>query len=168
VSILKRLARASVWAPGNIRPEDWRFRGIFRFVLPVTNLIFLYFGVVGFFNGVGSVSDATSAAYAAFWSAGIAFVSVGCLVGVSFPKLGPLELVSKVLLISLVASYVAVLAVRSFHLPASQATAGLLLVLIILPLWRVLDLGVQLRNHPLVQRLKRRGVRPRDRKAAKG
>jgi hypothetical protein len=144
--MFKRLFAASIWAPGNIRPDDWRFRGIFRYVLPGNNLIFLYFGVVGFINGVGSVTDATSAAYAAFWSASIAIVSLVCLIGVSFPKLGAVELAGKLVLIGLVALYVAVLAVRSLDVITSQATAGLLVMLVTLPIWRVLDLGVQLRK----------------------
>jgi hypothetical protein len=148
--MFKRLVAASIWASGNIRPEDWRFRGIFRVVLPVGNLIFLYFGVVGFARGVGSVTDVTNTTYAAFWSGAIALTSLACLVGVAFPKLGKLELGAKLVLIGLVASYVAVLTARSFEIPGSQATAGLMSALIVLPIWRVLDLGFQLRKQKRV------------------
>ena len=148
--MFKRLFAASIWASGNIRPEDWRFRGIFRVVLPVGNLIFLYFGVVGFARGVGSVTDATNTTYAAFWSGAIALASLACLVGVAFPKLGKLELGAKIVLIGLVASYVAVLTARSFEVPGSQATAGLMSALIVLPVWRVLDPGFQLRKQKRV------------------
>ena len=148
--MFKRLFAASIWASGNIRPEDWRFRGIFRVVLPVGNLIFLYFGVVGFARGVGSVTDATNTTYAAFWSGAIALASLACLVGVAFPKLGKLELGAKIVLIGLVASYVAVLTARSFEVPGSQATAGLMSALIVLPVWRVLALGFQLRKQKRV------------------
>lgn len=139
--MLKRLWAATVWAPNGVPADAWRFRGIFRFVLPVTDLLFLYFGAVGWWNGVASVREAAGHTNAAWWSAGIVITAAAAFVGISFPKLWALELAAKIGLIGLVFGYVALYAARivtDFH---TSASAGLVMILILLPLWRVGDLG---------------------------
>jgi len=137
---MKRIFAASVWAPSGISAPDWRFRGIFRFVLPVTDLLFLWFGIVGCLNGVRSLQEAVGTEWQVGWSAGVALASFGALVGVSFPKLWGLELAAKCVLIGLVSAYVLV-AVGNILEPHASATAGLVVILILLPIWRVGDLG---------------------------
>lgn len=153
--MFKRLAQATVWAPNGIRREDWRFRGIFRFVLPFTDIFFLWFGVVGVINGVASVQDVTSASWQTGWSAGIALFSLLAFLGVSFPKLWWLELSGKAFLIGLVTGYIALFLARGFSDPAVLATAGLIVILILLPIWRVGDLATKL-GESLVTWRKRR------------
>jgi hypothetical protein len=74
------------------------------------------------------------------WSAGVALAALGAFVGVAFPKLWGLELASKCVLIGLVSAYVLV-AVGNILEPHASATAGLVVILILLPIWRVGDLG---------------------------
>lgn len=142
VPFLARVAAASIWARSGVSAADWRFRGVFRWVLPLTDLFFLYFGVVGFIGGVASVQHATGHVWATWWSLGIALSAFGALVGVAFPKLWAVELGAKVALIALVSAYVALFAAKiisDFH---TSASAGLVMILILLPIWRVGDLGV--------------------------
>lgn len=141
--MLRRIARASVWARDGVRAEDWRFRGIVRFVLPVTNLLFLYFGAVGWHNGVNSVAAATDPEWQTWWSAGIALSALIALVGVSFPRLWLIEALGKIPLIGLVSIYILFLMGRGVVDANVTATAGLILILILLPIWRVGDLGVE-------------------------
>jgi hypothetical protein len=138
--MLKRIARASIWAPNGVSAKDWRFRGIFRFVLPVTDLLFLWFGIVGCLNGVRSLQEAVGAEWQAGWSVLVAISAFVALVGVSFPKLWVIEMVGKCVLIGLVSAYVLV-AVGNILEPHASATAGLVVILILLPIWRVGDLG---------------------------
>lgn len=139
--LLKRIARASVWAKDGIKPEHWRFRGIFRVVLPLSNVLFLWFGVVGVTRSVGSVAEAAGSNWQTFWSLGLAIAAVGCFVGVSFPKLWALEAIAKAVLVGHVSVYLALHLSRGLHEPSVTATAGLMLVLILLPIWRLGDLG---------------------------
>lgn len=139
--MFKRLWQATVWAPNGVPAAAWRFRGIFRLVLPLTDVFFLYFGTVSWWTGVSAVRAATGHEYAAWWSASVALAALGALVGVAFPKLWALELAAKIALVGLIFGYVALFAVRivtDFH---TSASAGLVLILILLPLWRVGDLG---------------------------
>lgn len=131
----------SVWGPNGVTADAWRFRGIFRVVLPLTDLFFAYFGVVGWLSGIGSVQHATGGHYAAWWAAAIAVSAVGALVGVSFPKLWGIEMAAKIVLVGLIAQYVILFIGRiitDFH---TSASAGLVLILVLLPIWRIGDLG---------------------------
>lgn len=141
-SLFARLAAATIWSRNGVSAADWRFRGLFRFVLPLTDLFFLYFGVVGFIGGVSSVQHAAGHTWAACWSIGIAASALGAMIGVAFPKLWAVELGAKIVLIGLVSAYVALFAAKiitDFH---TSASTGLVLILILLPVWRVGDLGV--------------------------
>lgn len=146
---MKRILNATVWAPNGVSAADWRFRGIFRFVLPTTDLLFLWFGVVGWINGVGSVQAAAGNVWQTCWSAGIALSALVAFVGVAFPKLWAVELGAKIVLIALVTGYVALYLARGVTDPNVTALAGLIVILILLPVWRLADLGrvAWLRSH---------------------
>lgn len=141
--LLKRIARASVWAKDGIKPEHWRFRGIFRVVLPLTNVLFFWFGFVGVTRSVGSVAEAAGSSWQTFWSLGIAVAAVACLLGVSFPRLWAVEALAKAVLVGHVSVYVALYLTRGIHEPSVTATAGLMVILILLPIWRLGDLGLE-------------------------
>jgi hypothetical protein len=143
---MKKLWSKTVWAPDGVRAEDWRFRGIFRFVLPLTDLFFLFFGAAGWANGVGTVERATGSDWQTGWSAAIAVSALCALIGVVFPALWSLELGGKIPLIGLVTVYIATLLFRGVVDGRVLATAGLILILILLPIWRVGDLGVVARR----------------------
>ena len=138
--MLERIFRASVWSSDGVRPEDRRFRGIFRYVLPLTDVLFCYFGLVGFVNGLRSVQE-TIGGLQSWWSLGIAVSALMALVGVAFPRLWALEVAGKIPLIVLVSLYAWVLLGRGLHDPKIVATSGLIFILILLPVWRVADLG---------------------------
>lgn len=140
MSILKRLYHASVWSPNGVSTHDWRFRGLYRFVLPLTDLLFLWFGIVGWSNGIQSVEDAAGNVWQTTWSLLVGVAAFVCLVGVAFPRLWVIEFAGKVALISLVSAYIALYLGRGVIEPKVTATAGLILILILVPVWRVGDL----------------------------
>ncbi len=93
-SRLRKLWRATVWAPGGVPRSDHRYRGLYRVVLPLTDLFFAYFGIVGWAYGVLSVQDAAGHTFATWWSASIAAAALAALVGVAFPRLWLLEMLA--------------------------------------------------------------------------
>lgn len=138
---LRRLAAASVWASDGVSAHDWRFRGIFTWVLPLTDVFFMMFGLVGWWQGVGTVREATSPTEQGWWSLALAMCATLALVGVSFPRLWLLELIAKILLIAAVVFYIVILFSRGTVNPQVTATAGLIMILVLLPIWRVGDLS---------------------------
>lgn len=140
-SFLARIAAASVWAPAGVPADAWRFRNLFRVVLPLTDLFFCYFGVVGAITGVGSVQATAGHTWTTWWAAGIALAAFAALVGVAFPRLWSVELVAKIALVALVSSYVVLHAAKIITDFRASASAGLVIILILLATWRVGDLG---------------------------
>ena len=138
--LMRRLAAASVWAQHGVPVEDRRYRGLYRWVLPLTDVFFVWFGVAGWHNGIASVQDATSPTWQTWWSAALAVAAFLALVGVAFPRLWALELIGKVPLVGLVSVYVVILIARGFEDSYVAATGGLVCILILLPVWRIADL----------------------------
>lgn len=141
MDLLKRAWAATVWAPNGVAREDWRYRNIYRVVLPLTDLLFVWFGVAGIVQGVASVEKAAGLDWQVTWSAGIAISAFACGVGVCVPRLWPIELVAKIFLVGHVSVYVFVYIARGATDPVATALAGLICILILLPMWRVSDLG---------------------------
>lgn len=143
----KRVLQATVWARRGVSAHDWRYRGIFRFVLPATYLLFLWFGAVGWALGVGSVQAAASDLWQLYWSAGVAAAGLVAFAGVSFPRLWWAELIGSGALVALASSYIVLFVARGLFHPDVTAVAGLEVILILLPIWRVADLGKHIRGH---------------------
>lgn len=146
-SRIHRLWEGSVWGPLGVAPDDWRYRNLYRVVLPLTDLFFAYFGIVGWAKGVGSVRDAAGGGYATWWAAAIAVAAIAALIGVAFPRLWWLELIAKIVLVGQVLSYVVLYVVRIITDFSASASAGLVLILILLPAWRIGDLGLEWWKH---------------------
>lgn len=141
--MLKRIAKASVWAKGALPEQERKYWGLYRWCFPLVDALFFYFGVVGWHNGVASVQEAASVDWQTTWSAGVALCALFAFVGVVFPKLWPIELAAKLVLISLVSMYVAIHIQRGIDDPTITATAGLIVSLVIFPTWRLGDLAVE-------------------------
>lgn len=141
VRLFIRLVNATVWARSGVPAKDWRYRGIFRIVLPLTDLFFFYFGIVGWHNGIASVSDAAGNVWQTYWSAAITVTAFASLVGISFPRLWALELGARIPLVGLVAGYIALSLGRGLTDPNVTGLAGLEVILILLVIWRIGDLG---------------------------
>lgn len=156
----KRFIEASVWGSGSLPGVPKRFRPIFRWLLPATDIFFIWFGLAGWINGVGTVQAAASITWQENWSGALAIFAFLALIGVLFPKLWGLELIAKGPLVGLFSVYIVVLGARGIDNPLTAATAGLICVLILLPVWRIWDLsGGELRAYRLARKAKKEATR---------
>lgn len=102
--MIGRLWAASVWAPGVV-PEDDPWRTAKRVWLPLFDVLMMWAGV----NAVvyGSLlldrlyGDATDLIGAVF-----TLVAFACLTGVVWPRMWPVEMIGKILLVSMIVGYV--------------------------------------------------------------
>lgn len=140
---MRRIFEASVWAPNGVRAEDWRFRNIFRVVLPLSDVLFFYFGYIGWRNGLTSVATSAGDEWQTIWSAGIAIAAVIAFVGVAFPRLWLLELMGKIPLISFITVYIVVITTNGVANDRILAVSGLMVILILLATWRIGDLAAE-------------------------
>jgi hypothetical protein len=114
-------------------------------------VFFIWFGIAGWWQGIDSVQEAASPSWQVYWSSFLAIAAAVALVGVAFPRLWWLELCAKVPLISLISVYIIVLLERGITMPQVQATAGLVVVLVLTPIWRVWDLSGNLWDIPIIR-----------------
>lgn len=139
---LKRIVRASVWAVDGVTPSEWRYRGLLRFVLPLSDALILWFAVDGFFaSNIDTISDHVGGNYAHWWALTLAIGALFALVGLSFPRLWAFELVGRIAYVALICGYLGVEFASVVHDPHTAAQTSLGLALVLLPGWRVGDLG---------------------------
>lgn len=141
VRLYRYLKSISVWGLDGVPEEDRRIRGLLRWVLPILDIAFIWFGLAGWWAGLATVEHATSVGWQQYWSMGIAITSFVALVGVSFPRLWYIEIMGKAPLVGLVFVYLILFISKSTTDPLLWATAGLYCTFALLPIWRLSDLG---------------------------
>lgn len=142
-----RLVAASVWGRKGVSAQDWRFRGLVRWVLPLTDVFFAWFGFAGWWYGIATVTEAASSTWQENWSGALFIFAVIALIGVLFPRLWAMELFAKGPLVGLVSVYIVIFIVNGLTgKPLVLATAGVICILVLVPVWRIFDIsGNQLR-----------------------
>ena len=139
--MIRRLGSASVWASGVV-PTDDPWRNAKRIWLPLFDVIMITCGI----NAIVFGSRLLDRLYGDFTDViGAAFViaAAACLIGVGWPRMWPVEIVGKILLVSMLVGYVAalILSPSPEQLAAKEApswfVASMLLGLTLFPLARL-------------------------------
>lgn len=102
--MIRRLWAASVWAPGVV-PDDDPWRTAKRVWLPLFDVLMMWAGINAVVHGsllldrlYGDATDLIGAVFA--------LVAFACLTGVVWPRMWPVEMVGKILLVSMIVGYV--------------------------------------------------------------
>ncbi|WP_405373442.1 MULTISPECIES: hypothetical protein [unclassified Microbacterium] len=153
--MLRRLFGASIWAPGAISITEGEIaRDVKRWVLPPIDLILIVGSLMAVFNGLPTFAVVYNAAVSHAASLAVLVFSVGCLVGVSFPRLWALELISKCGLAFVLITYGLLIVGRVLVGDSSGGfVGGISSALAVVPVWRIVWLGREYR------RRKSRGTR---------
>jgi hypothetical protein len=117
--LIKRLAAASIWAPGAIPASEAKYAvPLKRYVIPAVDLIFVGGGVFAITNGIPSFEQLVPVAAYAF---SLVFIAVAliCLIGISFPALWALEVFGKCGLIMFCGTYAVALFIRGVPFTAT-------------------------------------------------
>lgn len=106
-ALLKRIYAESIWHPSAIDANEKKYRNLKRIYLPAYDLIVVYIGIMGALFGSDLLNRIFHPELVDFLS--IAFSAVGliCFFGIAFPRLWGIEMVSKVVLLGMIAGYVA-------------------------------------------------------------
>lgn len=108
-ALARRVALASVWAPGALPDKTKSEREALRVIFPVFDLLMIAAGWFGYVFVVPALSEVFSNrlvdGLCVFFSA----VAATCLVGVAFPCLWRIELYAKEVLLALLIGFVATL-----------------------------------------------------------
>lgn len=105
--MLARVFAASIWAPGAIPADEWKFRNLKRVWLPAYDVVAILAGVVATVQGSPLLNRLFTEPVVNCLGAGMSLVALVCLIGVAFPRLWVVEFVGKVLLVGIIAAYAA-------------------------------------------------------------
>ena len=104
---MRRLLAASIWAPGAIPPDEWKYRNLKRVWLPLYDVIAIVAGFFAFDQGSNLLNRLFEPWLVDTFGITMMVVATVCLAGVAFPSLWAVEMVGKVLLLGMVVTYIA-------------------------------------------------------------
>lgn len=146
-SLLRRLWRASIWHPDAIPPDEWKYRSLKRFWLPVYDLIAIFAGIWAALFGSPVLQELFDGPVIDTMGILLTVVATVCLLGVVFPCLWRWELFGKAVLIALLAAYAAaVVLFRTNPAPSSGFVAFIIILSLPLPLFRLTQLGEEIKE----------------------
>lgn len=146
-AILRRIGRSSIWHPDAISPDEWKFRNLKRVWLPFYDLVAFGAGIWAAMFGSPLLRSLFDDPVIDVMGFGLAFVALVCFLGVAFPRLWKVEIVGKVVLMSLLGTYAFTVAVfRTNPDPSAGFVAFVLVLALPLPLFRLLLLGEEIKE----------------------
>lgn len=145
---MRRLFRASIWHPRAIPITEGELaRDVKRWVLPPIDTILIIGSILAIHNGMPTFAIVYNALVSHASAIAVLVFSVGCLVGVSFPRLWVLELLSKCGLAFVLITYAVLLFARVL---VGDSTGGFVAAvsaaLAVVPVWRIVWLGREYRR----------------------
>lgn len=123
---MHRILSATIWAPNAIPANEWKYRNLKRVMFPVIDFLFILGGFSAARFGIPAISEFFPDPVVDAFSYVLSAVGLACLVGVSFPRLWGLEMVSKILLLAQVAGYVTALFLLT---AAGEGNRGFVLII---------------------------------------
>jgi hypothetical protein len=148
VSLLRRIGRATIWHPAAIPPHEGEVaREVKRYLLPGIDLALIIGAVRGIHGGMPTFALVFNDTASYIGAIAVLVFSVGCLIGVSFPRLWLLELASKCGLGLVLASYgVLLMAAAAGEYPARGIVGGACSGVAAVIVWRVFWLAREWRR----------------------
>ena len=155
MNVLLAIARASIWAPGAIPAHEGELaRDVKRWVLPPFDALLILGSALGLSGGMPSLMIVYNEAVSSASAVAVLAFSIGCLLGISFPRWWLLEMLSKCGLVFILATYALMLFGLAFAGSEARGfVAGVTAACAVLPTWRILWLGREHRRRVLAARL---------------
>lgn len=156
LSILVRLRRPTVWAPGAIPADEVKYAGpLKRVVFPLFDVALIVAGFYAVRSGIPSLDQLLPDRFSDALAYTFVLCAFGALLGIVYPALWAVEMIGKVLLVGILGMYF--LALRTLAGPDGNRDFISALVLAIVPwlLFRLWIIGVELRKR-LDSRARRR------------
>jgi hypothetical protein len=148
----RRLLKNTIWAADAIPPDEWKYRGFKRVLLPVYDVLLILVGVGAETLGVPAVGEFFSAVVIDIVAIAFALAGFLCLVGVSFPKMWALEAAAKSVCLGLLSAYVTTLLVLTADGdPARGVVTIIATAMMLVPIYRLSLLGAERRARHFVR-----------------
>jgi len=154
---MKKLYLASIWAPNAIPPDEWKYRNMKRVMFPAIDVLFFIAGLSAARYGVPAISEFFPDVVVDLFAYVLSVAGIVCLLGVSFPKLWPVEIGGKAVILSLMVGYIVSLFILT---SVGEGNRGFVLLIATISicgvLWRVSLLGAEWQVRRLVQEQQRK------------
>lgn len=145
--LLRAIARASIWHPDAIPPDEFKYRSLKRVWLPLYDGVAVGAGLWAAAFGSPLLHSLFDAQVIDVMGILLAAVATVCFLGVAFPALWRVEIAGKVTLMALLGSYAfAVALFRTNPDPAAGFVAFILALALPLPLFRLTLLGEEIKE----------------------
>lgn len=152
---LRRLARASIWHPDAVPESEGDVaRDLKRWVLPAVDALLILGSVLALAGGMPSVVVVYNPVVSDLAAVAVLTFSIGCLVGVAFPRWWVLEILAKCGLSFVLLTYSALMFSLAFAGEGARGfSAGVCAACAVLPVCRIVWLGREYRKRALAAKL---------------
>lgn len=151
---MRKLFQMTIWAPGAIPADEWKYRNLKRVMFPVIDLLFIMAGISAVRNGIPAISNFFPEVVTDVYSVLLILVATICLIGVSLPDQWRLEMLGKTILFGLMVGYVVALFIL---LVIGEEGRGFILLIASITLtpivWRLSLLGSEWQLRRLAEKL---------------
>lgn len=147
MKIINRLWESTVWYPTAIDPNEWESRSLRRFWLPLFDIVLIAAGIWAFAFGSPILHALFEESIIDVAGLSLSFSALICLIGVIIPRLWPVELMGKIILLGLLGGYT--FAVAAFRLnpdPSAGFICFILVAAMIFPTYRLNLIGEEIKN----------------------
>lgn len=146
-SWVRVLYRVSVWHPDSVDPEEFKYRHLKRVWLPLFDAVSIAIGVLGVAHGSRLLNELYQPALVDTVGTVYIIASGLALLGVAFPRLFAIEILGKLVMLTTLGTYSALVWTSYF---SGAATAGfvaaILMLSLVLPLFRLQMLGEEIKE----------------------
>lgn len=153
--MLRRIGRATIWHPDAIPASEGELaRDVKRWVLPMIDAFLIIGSALGLSGGMPSIAIVYNPAVSSTAAVFVLLFAVGCLIGISFPRLWIVEMMSKCGLAFVLLTYAGLLFGLAITESESRGfVAGVTAACAVVPVWRIIWLGREHRRRILAARL---------------
>ena len=147
MKLLRWIGQESVWAKDAIPADEWKFRNFKRVVLPVYDLLLVFAGVCAVVWGIPSFQEIYPPDVVDGIGWLLMIVATVCLFGVSFPRLWPVEMLGKVILVGIITAYlIAIFGLALQGVGTREFVMTVVALTLPLPVYRLGMLGTEYRD----------------------
>lgn len=155
---LRRLGRATIWAPGAIPPEERKYAGpLKRVALPVLDLLLIVGGFYAVRFGIPALDELMPEHISDFLGYLFVACAIVCLLGAVFPRLWTLEVAGKILVVAILGMYFVALRTVDGGTPTRLFVSAVVLWSMVLPVLRLWWLGAEYGARHMGERRARKG-----------
>lgn len=151
LDLIRKLLSVTIWAPGVFGLPPDRYANLYRVVLPLLDVGFVFAGAGAIIHGAPAFSDFASSGtqnLSFVWGVWTVAAGSACLLGISFPRLLAVEIVGKAAIVAAAIVYMIVLLWLTGNGSTTRWVAvGMSVGSALVAAWRLGDLRIEWRIH---------------------